>query len=417
MHPARTLMIVLPLISGLLLTLPAIAETWTDVTGKHRIEAQFLSVSGGNVYLQKEDGTTIAVPINRLSPESLALAKRRYQEALSTNGSTPPPAAPAMAAPAALGQSKLGANPTARETAEALGVALAEFDMVTIWDAFPAKQQTDIEEVMRLAANSIDSATWSSVASLLKKASKLVGEKKEFFLKNSLLAGAVPDTPETHQMWDAAAELLGSYTNSSITDQDAMKNFSMSQFIAGDVPKIRSAFEKLQSLTVNLQDSPFNNVAALPTIETVSESASEAVFKITQGGQTTEQTFVKADNRWVPVEMVKDWDQDIAEAKMALQGLSKPEAQQGMAAARAMLLMAEGQIDLMLAAQTQEQFDKVVNDIVDMVTGMMGGMPGGFGPGGPGGAPPADLGDAPPFPGFGDDADLGDAPPFPGSGE
>lgn len=404
MHPARTLMIVLPLISGLLLSLPAIAETWTDVTGKHRIEAQFLSVSGGNVYLQKEDGTTIAVPINRLSPESLALAKRRYQEALSASGSTPPSAAPAMAATAALGDSKLGENPTARETAETLGVALAEFDMVTIWDAFPAKQQKDIEEVVRLAADSIDSATWNSVASLLKKASRLIGDKKEFFLNNPLLAGAVPDTPETHQMWDAAAELLGSYTNSSITDQTAMKNFSMNQFIAADVPKMRSAFEKLQSLTANVQDSPFSNVAALPTIETVSESPSEAVFKITQGGQTTEQTFVKADNRWVPVEMVKDWDQDIAEAKMALQGLSAPEAQQGMAAARAMLMMAEGQIDLMLAAQTQEQFDKVVNDTVDMVTEKMGGATGGFGPGGPGGpggAPPADLGDAPPLPDFG----------------
>jgi hypothetical protein len=330
---------------------------------------------------------------------------------MSADGSSSTSPAPAIAQSATAGQSKLGANPTARETAEAMGVALAEFDMVTIWDAFPAKHQQDIEEVIRLAANSIDSATWNGVVSLLKKASTLVGEKKELFLKNSLLAGAVPDTPDTHQIWDAAAELMSAYANSSITDQEAMKNFSMNQFIADDVPKIRSAFEKLQSLTTNATDSPFSKVAALPKIETVSESPTEAVFKITQGGRTTEQTFVKSDNRWVPVEMVQDWDQDIAKAETALQELSKPEAQQAMAGARAMLLMAEGQIDLMLAAQTQEEFDKVVNDIVDMVTGMLGGLPGGAAPAGFG---DADPGDAPPFPGFGDDADSGDAPPFPG---
>ncbi len=413
MSSARSLMVVLPLITGLLFALPVSAETWTDVTGKHRIEAEFLSVSGGNIYLQKQDGTRIAVPIDRLSPESLALAKQRYQQAMSAGGSSPASVASESAAPATLGASKLGANPTARETAEAMTLALSEFDMVTIWDAFPAQQQNDIEELIRLSASSIDPKTWNSVASLLKKATKLVGEKKEFFLNNPLLAGAIPNTPETHQAWDAAAELLDTYFNSTLTDQDAMKSFSMNQFIVSDVPKMRTAYGKLQSLASNLQDSPFGAMAALPVVETVSESSDEAVFKITQGGQTIEQKLVKAGNRWLPVEMVNDWDEDMANAKTALQQLSTPEAQQGMAGARAVLMMAEGQVDLMLSADSQETFDGVVNDIVDMATGMMmGGKPGG--PGGPGGVPPADAGDAPPFP-LGDD--LGDAPPFPGAGQ
>jgi hypothetical protein len=299
--------------------------------------------------------------------------------------------------------------------------ALSEFDMVTIWDAFPAKQQEDVEEVVRLAASSIDAATWNSVASLLKKASRLVGEKKDFFLNNPLLAGAVPDTPETHQLWDAASGLLHSYANSSITDQETMKSFTMNQFIANDIPKMRSAFKQLEGLTANLQDSPFGNVAALPTVETVSESEGEAVIRITQGDQTTEQKFVKADNRWVPVEMIDDWDAEIAKAKAALQQLSTAEAQQNMAAMRAVVMMAEGQVDLLLAADTQEKFDQAINDIVGMATGMMGGMPGGpgFGPGGGGAASPADFGDTPPLPDLGNappEFDFGDKPPEPDFG-
>ncbi len=396
MHSLQRLVVAGTMVLAFLVVSVASAETWVDSTGKFRVDAKFLGVGEGNVYLQMKDGKRRAVPLRSLSPESLALAKRLF--AASKNAGSPlesAKVAPASstALPTSSGKSKLGANPTARETAEIVGAAMAEFDMVTIWDAFPSKNQDDIEQIIRLAASSIDEQTWSGTARLIKNVSKLANDKKDLFLNNPMIGGMIGNTPEINKLWDAAAGMLDAYANSMISDQSAMRNFSMERFIAEDVPKLRAASQDLTRLTEDLQDSPFAKMAEVPTIETISESSSEAVYKITMGEKTTEQTFVKAGNRWVPVEMVEGWDEGIQEARDELTKLSTPEGKQAMAKFRMVLVMASTPVDQLLGASGQTEFDAVIESLSGMVMGMMGGMGGpggpGFGaPGGPGALPP-----------------------------
>ena len=53
------------------------AETWTDTTGKFTLEADFVGVKAGEVYLKKKsDGVTIKVPFQKLSAESQQLGTR-----------------------------------------------------------------------------------------------------------------------------------------------------------------------------------------------------------------------------------------------------------------------------------------------------------------------------------------------------
>jgi hypothetical protein len=50
-------------------------RAWTDATGKFKTEAAFLDLKDGKVRLKKEDGTTITVPIERLSDADQAFAR------------------------------------------------------------------------------------------------------------------------------------------------------------------------------------------------------------------------------------------------------------------------------------------------------------------------------------------------------
>jgi hypothetical protein len=43
-------------------------RTWTDTSGKFRMEAAFVSVKDGQVTLEKTDGTRIRLPLDKLSP-------------------------------------------------------------------------------------------------------------------------------------------------------------------------------------------------------------------------------------------------------------------------------------------------------------------------------------------------------------
>ena len=52
-------------------------RTWTDAAGTHTIEARYGGVVLGKVKLTKKDGTTIQVPIEKLSDEDQQWIKKR----------------------------------------------------------------------------------------------------------------------------------------------------------------------------------------------------------------------------------------------------------------------------------------------------------------------------------------------------
>lgn len=67
-------------------------RTWTDATGKFRTDARFIDLKDGKVRLQKADGGTISIPIERLSEQDQEYAKSRVPPA--TEEVTPTPASP-----------------------------------------------------------------------------------------------------------------------------------------------------------------------------------------------------------------------------------------------------------------------------------------------------------------------------------
>ena len=50
---------------------------WSDNTGRFKVDAQFVRIEGEQVVLRKLDGKDIKIPFERLSPESLELAKSK----------------------------------------------------------------------------------------------------------------------------------------------------------------------------------------------------------------------------------------------------------------------------------------------------------------------------------------------------
>lgn len=52
------------------------ARQWTDRTGKYRVEAEFVELSGGYVVLRKPDGATLRVRLDRLATLDQQYAKR-----------------------------------------------------------------------------------------------------------------------------------------------------------------------------------------------------------------------------------------------------------------------------------------------------------------------------------------------------
>jgi hypothetical protein len=53
------------------------SRTWIDASGEYQIEAEFVSMTAGKVKLKKVDGTTITLPIDKLSEEDRKWIEKR----------------------------------------------------------------------------------------------------------------------------------------------------------------------------------------------------------------------------------------------------------------------------------------------------------------------------------------------------
>lgn len=60
----------------LLVSAAAEPRIWTDSTGSHKVEAEFVRVHEGKVVLKKPDGKMLAIPLDKLSADDKAMAEK-----------------------------------------------------------------------------------------------------------------------------------------------------------------------------------------------------------------------------------------------------------------------------------------------------------------------------------------------------
>ncbi|MCA9235884.1 MAG: hypothetical protein KDA44_10465 [Planctomycetales bacterium] len=67
------------------------SRTWTDKSGKYKIEAEFIEVLDGNVRLKRADGKTISLPLTKLSKEDqIYLREQARRRTAPVNAGLPP---------------------------------------------------------------------------------------------------------------------------------------------------------------------------------------------------------------------------------------------------------------------------------------------------------------------------------------
>lgn len=73
----------------LLVAASGFAREWTDVTGKYKVEAEFVSLSDGQVTLARLDQRTIVVPLERLSAADRAFVEQQAGQATASDAAPP----------------------------------------------------------------------------------------------------------------------------------------------------------------------------------------------------------------------------------------------------------------------------------------------------------------------------------------
>lgn len=300
-----------------------------------------------------------------------------------------------------------GKTDTAEAAVRSMQEGLTKGQPVVLWEALPESYQNDLNTLARTFASNMDADTWKQITAMLNGVHQVLSEKQEFILNYPAVASG-KDPERTKKSITAGTQLLKTILD-GVSDLEEMKNFDGKQFLSSTGTGIITHVNTLSEFAPPVPGQTVGMAAlAELKIETVTSTDSTATLRFTgPDGKVETQEWVKSQGKWLPKEMVDEWDQKMKEARESLAKL--PEQVMQMKLQMAMVSgMVNGALTPLQNAEDQDQFNAAVNGSL----GMFGGFAGGFGMPGPSEPPSFDFPEPPGPPSLGDDpgSSLGDDP-------
>ncbi|MGC3972058.1 MAG: hypothetical protein QM775_33365 [Pirellulales bacterium] len=248
-----------------------------------------------------------------------------------------------------------------------------------VWNALPESYQDDVHDVIGGFAEKMDSDVWNSVFKTAGKLVKVLKEKKEFILGSQFTAQVPAEQKEAlKKNWDPAVSALDTIVNSEIKTLDGLKDLDVGDYLKATGDKLVADLVVAGS---EATPEAKENMAKLKNakVTLVSQEGDKATLKLEMEGEDAdEKEFTLVEGKWLPSDMVDDWDEQIEKALAGLEAVKITPEQK--AQVMQFSALADGLLDSLLAAKDQASFDQALQGIMAFVP-MFGG------PGG--GAPPA----------------------------
>lgn len=373
--------------------------TWTRSDGK-KVDAEFKRMDGNNVVLLTKDGKEAKVPLNKLSKESQQMAKDAAKAALSAPAKKEPKKEPknepknepSKSEPSSEGDTTSGEIPeipvvsfssslSAQEFYDIIGRELDKNNAAVLWDAMPSKYQSDIEELMEIQMKPVDPALAKTLSSTAKKLVAVLREKKSFVLNNPKVKQLPPSTVNMEKLYDPMIDFVETAMVSNAVDVSKLSRSQYRELMANSLGKL---LEKGRKLVPGFPMADPKVIEKYTHLKVTKDSSGNESLNV--DGQMIK--LVNIEGRWLPEPMVQQWPQIIEQAK-AQSKMQTPEmVAQGTAQVKFIIAsVVLPTIAELKSAETQGDFDQLVDDKITMVQGMIGGMLGGAG--GPGGRPGA----------------------------
>jgi hypothetical protein len=253
-------------------------------------------------------------------------------------------------------------------TVRAVAEGIASGHPEVLWQALPPSYQTDLNELTRLVADTVDPQLWDAAFATGRRAAAILAVKKDIILASSTLqqSGAVGDDLDSG--WDAAVAVLDAVCSSEISTTAGLKTVDWERYLATTGADI---VERARSAGGDDGNSPVDDLRRT-RIEVVSVDGDHAVVRMTvPDEQPRDQELVRVEGRWVPKEMADGWDTRMAEARERLSNITDEERIEISTQGMMFVGMADGFLQQLEAVESPEEFDQM---LAALIGPFLGGM-------------------------------------------
>ncbi|MCY2982552.1 MAG: SHD1 domain-containing protein [Planctomycetota bacterium] len=354
-------------------------DNWTDSTGEKTVVAEFVKLEGVKLTLRKADGKEIVLPLSKLDDKSRLKARAMAKNAgdsssSSTETSSGDGSSSGSKSSATMSKEPVSfpSNPTAQEFMDIVLRELKNDNPIVIWDALPASKQKEVEEVVKLASTRVEQKTLNLIKKFRGELLTTLKSKKPFILNSKSL----PMQPDQKQILAKSYDSIVSMVEATIPiewmDVSYLQNSDIRDILSGYVGNLSSKANALQRSLPD--DGPYKAMVISKPESAIAESLSSNSANVTfqlPGGQGAPVKYVLSEGRWLPEGMVSNWDQAMAQAKGVLESANPKQIHTQVGGA---LLFANGLLGSISTAETQEEFDERIVELMGMAR-MGGGMP------------------------------------------
>ena len=393
---------------------------WADNTGRFKVDAQFVRIEGEQVVLKRLDGREIKIPFDRLSPESLELAKSKG--GMSSPKTTSPRNSSPSPSPGSSSPGKSNSDPKANESPDAANSSAShpvtkfqdnmdpkEFvdliyqqtskdNYIVLWDAMPASKQKQLEELMVAFASKLDSRSFDMLRRTRTSIIDILRKQQKFILNSSVLQIPSDLVTQIEPSYPGMVDFADNLVSKDLFDGKRMQKGDMRGLLDGYTTKLSKSAEKM--ILALPKDNPirsqYEQAKSLTLsgpnyrIDKTSSTTATLLVDETPGAPPPPPpiNLVLSEGRWLPKELVENWDSTMAQAKAGIATMNPDQIQQGLSA---VLLIANAPLNNLKNAKSQAEFDKVLEELSALLPPMgpggLGGPPGLGGPAGFGGPP------------------------------
>jgi len=260
-------------------------------------------------------------------------------------------------------------------TVRAVAAGLADRHPEILWQALPPTYQKDISELTHAFAERMDPAVWEATFGIGRRMAALLHDKKGLILSSSMLEAAGEGREQVEGEWDGVVSLLDSFFASKLSNLEAMKTIDWEEYIATTGRDLMNlAADKSKADGDDTFDREFTQKLLQTKVEVVSTEGDSATLRMTAPDEEPEEMqLTQVEGRWVPSDMAKDWDQEVADARQQLAALTDEEIQQGSMQAMMMIGMVDGVLAELETVETTEDFEQAIQGLLGpFLGGMMG---------------------------------------------
>lgn len=238
------------------------------------------------------------------------------------------------------------------------------------WDFLPASYQKDVNDVVREFAGKMDKEIWNGVFNVGQQTVATLKSKKSMVLNHPDVQGIPLPEEMRGQAYDGIVGVLNALFNSPVSDLEKMKTIDMGDVLAVTGSALLKQGGELAELSPQTPAGGGVEVMALHKVTVLESSGDKARVQMEFSDElerVEERDMVRVEGKWIFADIAEDWDSKIAQAKNQISQLGpqtfaeqKPQILGGLA-------MAEAFITQLQNANSQQEFDMALSQIVEPI--------------------------------------------------